>query len=785
MARALVFAAIVVFAVGHFRALPRSLGDIDSINFAMAVEDFDVAAHRPHPPGYPVFVALAKGTTAAVRWMAPQWDRDRVASTGIAIIGVVAGSLAAAVFAWYWVSVGFSPLLAALAGLLTASSPLFWFSAGRPLSDTAGLVVAVAAITPIVARWPRRGAVSPMPASWPWAALAAGVALGLRSQTGCVTAPVMATLVVRLALARRWREVRFMTASGIAGVALWLLPLVWIAGGIEPYLMALGGQGLADFRGVEMLATHPSWSVFERAMDLTFVQPWFARPLAFGVLALAAFGCLRLLRVDRRTLALVALSFGPYLVFHLLFHETTTLRYALPLLVPVSGFAVFGLAALGPVVAAGSAVALALSGLVFAAPPLEARATEGVSVARGFRAMIARRAKEPVRPELRLHHQVWWGTYRAMEWYRPLWDLPLPPFPGDREVRSLVDQWRAGLEGPVWFLADVGRMDLEAFDPRTTRVTGHFERRNRVRRLIGGVRLDSFRWVTIEKPTWMLGDGWSLNPEMGGMTTADGATPTSRPAEAFILRDRAPGLRVLVGGRHVGGPRAPAVRLSVSLDGRWLDSWVVDRSRPAFVRWMTLPPASAEGGPYATLTIAAEPAAPGFEALPAGLVSLEQFDAAPDHDVMFAFDRGWFEREADVNRGVSWRWASDSATLDVRSPESDLLVELSGESPLRYFETAPVVRLLAGEREVARFTPSGDFRESLLVPAQAVADSGGRLTVRTDRAFVPAEKDESPDRRRLALRLFRVRVHARWPNGRDQHIVTDAAAQGPADPGSR
>ena len=32
----------------------------------------------------------------------------------------------------------------------------------------------------------------------------------------------------------------------------------------------------------------------------------------------------------------IALAFGPYAIFHLLFHETVTVRYALPLVVPVA-----------------------------------------------------------------------------------------------------------------------------------------------------------------------------------------------------------------------------------------------------------------------------------------------------------------------------------------------------------------------------------------------------------------------------------------------------------------
>ena len=50
----------IVFLVLHLPYLPASLEDLDSVNFALGVRDFDVAHHQPHPPGYPVFILLAK-----------------------------------------------------------------------------------------------------------------------------------------------------------------------------------------------------------------------------------------------------------------------------------------------------------------------------------------------------------------------------------------------------------------------------------------------------------------------------------------------------------------------------------------------------------------------------------------------------------------------------------------------------------------------------------------------------------------------------------------------------
>ena len=53
-------AAAAVVAVTRLFALSRSLWDWDEVLFSLALRDFNVAAHHPHPPGFPGYVALAK-----------------------------------------------------------------------------------------------------------------------------------------------------------------------------------------------------------------------------------------------------------------------------------------------------------------------------------------------------------------------------------------------------------------------------------------------------------------------------------------------------------------------------------------------------------------------------------------------------------------------------------------------------------------------------------------------------------------------------------------------------
>jgi len=50
---------VLLVLAGHLPGLASTLEDLDSFNFALGLRDFDPRKHQPHPPGYPVIIALA------------------------------------------------------------------------------------------------------------------------------------------------------------------------------------------------------------------------------------------------------------------------------------------------------------------------------------------------------------------------------------------------------------------------------------------------------------------------------------------------------------------------------------------------------------------------------------------------------------------------------------------------------------------------------------------------------------------------------------------------------
>ena len=91
-------ALAVIFALAHLPFLATSLEDIDTVNFALGVRDFDVATHRPHPPGYPVYIFLGKILTAAVG-AAMDAPQSAIEARALSLLSLLAAL--AAVFALY------------------------------------------------------------------------------------------------------------------------------------------------------------------------------------------------------------------------------------------------------------------------------------------------------------------------------------------------------------------------------------------------------------------------------------------------------------------------------------------------------------------------------------------------------------------------------------------------------------------------------------------------------------------------------------------------------------
>ena len=764
--RALTALALVV-GLAHVPFLATSLEDIDSVNFALGVRDFDVAKHRPHPPGYPVYIGLGKAMAALVSLL----PRAGVASA-IEAKALSRVSLLAALVAPFLLYRGFASLRAvrspdppwvaldvtALAATaLTLAAPLTWTLAVRPMSDLPGLVLALAAQACLLTAWwwqtpdgggDRRLTPQLLAASGRMivlGALVAGLAVGLRTQTLWLTAPLLTLVLVD----RIGRGVGGAIIGAVMtftiGALTWGVPLLLASGGLQSYLSALGTQAGEDFAGGEMLYLNPGPRPLVFALLHTFVDPWEWRPLGAIVLGLAALGAVFHLLRDRRSLAAILAMAVPYTIFHLLFQDTSFTRYALPLVPVVAWLAVKGAGSLSPGALMPVGAALSLAGVVAGTQTLIGYAGSPAPAVQAVQALNAAAANGA--PGALAMHQTFERPLEAeLVGVHP--QLPSPP---RREWLELVKYWTEGHDGVVWFLADPRRTDLALVDPQSRRDVTAFRWAPSASPTFGGMRPAGLDWVRIATPGWFAEEGWALTPETAGMARLMGRGPHLGPITARVRRAGA-ARRVLVGGRNLAGPADPAARISMAVDGRMLDSW--DVAPGFFLRTVDLPEGALAGdGSFAALTLQST-AATGEASIPS---AIEQFDLQPVETMMWGFDEGWHEAEYTPALGV-WRWTSDRAVIRIVGATTAVRVTLRFEPPVRYFEAATDVNVSAGKIDVATASVSDANTLTFDVPFDAIVANDGRIAITTTNIFVPAERGGAPDRRRLGLRVFELHI---------------------------
>jgi hypothetical protein len=761
-------ALALIVALAHVPFLATSLEDIDSVNFALGVRDFDVATHRPHPPGYPVYIFLGKVATT-IADVAVDAPPSVIEARALSVLSLL--SALAAIVCLYGIFAALTPrripaeespwrsldVSAASATAIAVACPLFWYLAVRPMSDLPGLTLALASQACLALAWwrqtpgsddDRRLSPAAMAASGRMivvGAFLAALSIGLRSQTVWFTVPLLLLVLIDragrgFAGALLGGGIMFM----VGGLA-WGVPLLVASGGLNAYLAALGTQAGEDFASGEMLYTNPSPRSAAFALMRTFAYPWDATPLAVVVLVLAAAGLIYLLLRDRRSLAAIIAIAGPYLVFHLLFQDTSYVRYALPLVPVVAYLAVRGVALVSARAVPAMAAVVTVAGVAIATPVLIAYSADGGPVVRVLEAMKAE--TRVTRPGALAMHQTFVRPLEAEE----VGITPQLPSPPRLEWLELVKYWKEGGAGPVWFLADPMRSDLALIDPASLRDSTEFQWRVVARPAFGGLRPASVRWYRIAAPGWFAEEGWALTPETSGMSRLRGQAPHLAPISAMVRRGPS-AARVLIGGRNLAAPTDPGARFTLSIDGTPLQQW--EAAPGFFLKVFDIPAGRLSGsGPFATLTVQSAPVS-GAAAIP---TAIEQFDLQDAEATMWGYDEGWQEAEFNTVFGV-WRWTSDHATLRIAGPPRAVRVTMTIESPLRYFDGPSQVRARAGSRPLAETTIESGGEWAFDVPADAIAASLGTITIQTSQTFVPAERGSAADQRRLGLRVFAIRV---------------------------
>jgi 4-amino-4-deoxy-L-arabinose transferase-like glycosyltransferase len=190
----------------------------DAVQFALALREYDVVKHQPHPPGYILYVALGRLVNA--------WLDDPAAAYGWLAV-VFSGLTTFVVF--YLARALYDRATALSAAALLAVSPLFWFYGAVGLTY-AGEALCASAVAYFAWRASRGSETD----AW-LAAGYLGLAGGLRQSILVLLFPLW---LGSAAAGGRPRTVLVGMAILALAALTWFVPMVWLTGGLEAYLRA-------------------------------------------------------------------------------------------------------------------------------------------------------------------------------------------------------------------------------------------------------------------------------------------------------------------------------------------------------------------------------------------------------------------------------------------------------------------------------------------------------------------------------------------------------------------
>jgi hypothetical protein len=703
----LVFAAAALLAL-RLPFLPPTLDDIDSLNFDLGVHDYDPVRHQPHPPGFPVYIVLA-------RLIHPAFDSH---AAGLAAVSALFGSLAV-VPLYLLMRRLTSPSGAALVCALTLFNPIVWFNSVRPMSDLTGFFVVTAAqcvlVTALLESDRRR--------RWLWwlaGTAIAGISIGVRVQAVCLVGPLMLYGVWRL------RSPRVAAATALclmAAVCLWLAPMFALSGGVGPFVESFSTMMQAAVPA-DMLVTGFTLRRAVRGVVDIWFTPWQGLLFGFAVLSLAAAGTVVLARTNRALLTLLAVLFLPYVAYHYLTQATQHLRYAIPI-VPLTAF----LAAV-PILAAARIVRLlvpltAAAAIAGAAViTLPALAAYHSTPSPPFQALAALDAPASL-PE----GAVVTGHY-VFERYLALVRQHEVLMPTAGAFETLRAYWNGGGHKPVLFLRDPRRTTLLRFGLDRPERLGRWRWPMPVRSFMQGERPGEIDLVRLDAPGWFSESGLLVTAEAGPLEKVLAERPT--------LRVRAsPRRRALVVSGFLSD--APSADVSLTMADRRHDEWAVGRR---FTLRTFLNPTPGESG-YLSISLGATRPSVFTD------VWLE-----PDDSPFIRPADGFFTAERD-DAAELFRWMAPDAVATAYLPRTTGHVTIEGWIPTDYYRLPITLSLEWNDRplaSVAVATPQ--FRIEQNLPSSG--GSWGQLRIRSSQSFVPDELQKNGDRRTLAARIYRL-----------------------------
>ena len=532
---------------------PASFWEWDEINFARAIEQFDLPAHRPHPPGFPVFVLLVRAVHTVVRS-----DHEALLVVNLlfgSFLGVALYLVFREVLRDWAASFG--------AALLGCSIPALWLPNLMARSDLPAMVTGLFVVGLLL-----RGRRSPR--AYLYGSGLLGLGMGIRVTIAPLAVGVLTWVFFAWMRRRQWRLTGGAIGLALAGYLSWYLPVLFQTGW-EAH------RALTRTHSRHLIEHDSLWSSYwtlgER-LTSSLAIVWGNPSLMWMVYGASGLGVLLLLfRREEAKLGWLALIFAPYLLFTFTLNSPMGMVfYILPGLPLFTGLAAAGLTGLalplrgrvgrvGPLVLSGLGGA-AIVGLILligrwmepvvtmlrrqASPPAQA-------VQELKRRLDPTRDKVSHQNLLLPHVRYWLEDARTEEW-----------IPQEAPGLNLIDPDNRPA-GRHYLLSTQAAESLPHQLFRWSSTTG----RDRLRPLSLGRYFEVYltEWTPVRNHTLL--DGWYPRE-----TTPRGTWQWMGKSGSIALFHEAPRMRLRLHGQ-LGGTTEQAKRatLTVRLEGREIGRW--------------------------------------------------------------------------------------------------------------------------------------------------------------------------------------------------------------------
>ncbi len=252
-------------AITRFVFRSHSLYDLDSVNFALAMQRFDPHVHQPHPPGYFLYICAGRLLNGAFH----------DANLALVVLSILA-SCGVAMVLYKMTLDWFGPTAAQWAGIFFLFSPLAWFHGIVALTY---IVEAFFSALLGYLCWRiycgRAGFILP-------AAIVLGVSAGVRPSSLVFLAPLFLFSLRNATPKGRWMGLSMLALA----LTAWFVPMIAASGGFNAYFGALASLWRMVPSQSTVFNSSPANSI-ARAFTIVFIYL-----LTFGVASLAPLAVL-------------------------------------------------------------------------------------------------------------------------------------------------------------------------------------------------------------------------------------------------------------------------------------------------------------------------------------------------------------------------------------------------------------------------------------------------------------------------------------------------------------